>query len=375
MLEVHIAYLEATKWYNIHVKHIIAVILGLLCLIGIYFFVQYNSQPLSFNTQPPSITPTPSRTIVQGKSQKILFVPYWGLTSQQLPTNYDQLIYFGITPTMQGVDTQEDGYKDLSLFTKRVGTGKTLLTIRMIDPSVNAKVLQDKNLQNTIISDSLQIAQKYGFSGVVLDFEYNALAFDSVIKSISTFSTNFAKATHATNLTYYQSVYGDTFYRLRPYDVEALAKNADGIIILAYDFHKANGDAGPNFPLSGKDTDGYDLKAMVDDFAKKMPTQKLIIAFGLYGYDWQIDRNGHSQGPATPLSLIQIQQKFLNKCLFAQCVIKRDPVSSETEVTYTDISKNKHIVWFENMASVAQKSQYLRSQGINAIALWAYSYF
>jgi len=356
-------------------KHLIAVILGILCLVGIYFFVQYNSQPLSFSMYTPSVTPTPSRTIVQGKPQKLLFVPYWGLTSQKLPSDYDQLVYFGITANTQGIDTQEDGYKDLNVFVKRATNNKTLLTVRMIDPTVNGRVLQDKNLQNAIIAESLQTANKYGFSGIVLDFEYNALAFDSVIKSISTFSTNFAKATHGEDLTFYQSVYGDTFYRLRPYDVGTIAKNADGIIVLAYDFHKANGDAGPGFPLSGKETQGYDLKSMVDDFAKKMPTQKMIIAFGLYGYDWQVDKTGHSQGSATPLSDLQIQQKFLANCPFSGCRIKRDIMSAEMTITYTDTQKNKHDVWFEDMQSVAEKSQYLKTQGINATALWAYSYF
>lgn len=354
-------------------KHIIAIILGLLCLVGIYFFVQYNSQPLSFSLQSPSLTPSPSRIIVQGKTQKMLFVPYWGLTAQKLPTDYDQIIYFGVTPNTQGINTQEDGYKDLSLFAKRAGDAKTLLAIRMIDPTINVKVLQDKKMQNAIITDSLEIAQKYNFSGIVLDFEYNALAFDSVITSINTFSTNFAKAVHEGHMAYYQSLYGDTFYRLRPYDVGTLAKHADGIIIMAYDFHKANGDAGPNFPLSGNE--GYDLKSMIEDFGKKMPTDKMAVAFGLYGYDWQVDKEGHSQGPAIPLSLLQIQQKFLTSCSFAECKVKRDNTSSETEVIYTDGNKNKHTVWFEDAQSVAAKEAYLKSQGINATALWAWSYF
>lgn len=355
-------------------KHLIAVILGLICLVGIYFYIEYNSQPLSFSIHAPSVTPEPSRAIVQGRSQQLLFVPYWGLSSKLLPTDYTKLIYFGIEPNSNGINTQEDGYKDLALFARKAGKSTTLLTIRMIDPTVNAAVLQNKTLQQKIITESLQVANKYSFSGVVLDFEYNALAFDSVIRSISTFSNNYAQATHGQKLLFYQSVYGDTFYRLRPYDIGAIAKNADGVIVLAYDFHKANGDPGPNFPLSGKETQGYDMKVMVEDFAKKMPTQKILIAFGTYGYDWQIDKNGHSQGPAQAMSLLEMQQKFGN-CKLTSCVVKRDNESGETMVTYLDENKNKHVVWFEDTQSIAKKSAYLHTQGINATAWWAYSYF
>jgi spore germination protein YaaH len=357
------------------VKHLVAILLGLLSLIGIYYFIEYNSQPLSFQVKKNVPTPSSAHAIVNGPSQKMLFVPYWGIDSHTLPVTYDSLIYFGITVNASGVDTQEVGYKDLSLFLKKTPERtKKILTIRMINNAMNTSVLKDRSLQQKIITDSLQIAKDNGFLGVVLDLEYNALAFDSVVQSITSFSSQFAKDAHAENLLFYQSVYGDTFYRLRPYDVEALAKNADGIVVMAYDFHKANGDAGPNFPLSGKETQGYDLKTMVGDFEAKVPTEKLIVVFGTYGYDWQVDKNNHSEQPATALSLTEIESKFLIKCPYNQCVVQKDQVSQETKVTYSE-SGNNHIVWFDDLTSIAQKSAYLHTQGINAIALWAYSYF
>lgn len=356
-------------------KYFLVFLLICLAVIGIYFFVQYDSEPLSFTPHKAVPTEAASRHIVNGPSERLLFVPYWGLRSRMLPTNYDQLIYFGVTPDLSGINTSEVGYKDIPLFIKLSPENSTkLLTVRMVDTSINAKVLKDKALQEKIISDSLRIAQAYNFSGIVLDFEYSALAFDSVVQSITGFSQAFASEIHRKHLAFYQTVYGDTFYRLRPYDVSALAKNADKIIIMAYDFHKANGDAGPNFPLSGKEIQGYDFKSMVDDFVQKMPSTKMIVVFGVFGYDWQLDDKGHSESIATPLSLVQIQQDFLTTCAYAACKISRDALSSEMKITYTS-GREKHEVWFEDTNSIAQKSAYLHSQGINATALWAYSYF
>src|SRR5207248_979541 len=102
---------------------------------------------------------------------------------------------------------------------------KKLLTVRMVDPTFNANVLKSTTMQQKIIADSVKIAKTYEFDGIVLDFEYNALAFDSVVQSISQFSTHFSKATHLENMVFYEAVYGDTFARLRPYDMTAIAKN------------------------------------------------------------------------------------------------------------------------------------------------------
>jgi len=357
------------------VKHILAIFFGLISLIGIYFFIQYDSAPISFRVSRPS-RPTPTQKIVPGSYQKFLFVPYWGMTTKQIPKEYDKLIYFGITPNNSGIDMQEIGYKNIPFFINHTDMQSSkLLTIRMLDTDIDAKVLQDKNFAQKIISDSCTVATKYGFTGVVLDFEYNALAFDSVVQSITNFSQTFANEAKQQGLTFYQIVYGDTFYRLRPFDLEKLATHADGIIVLAYDFHKANGDAGPNFPLSGHEVQGYDFKTMTTDFIRKVPATKLIVAFGLFGYDWLVDNQGHSSGLATPLSFIEAQQKFFTSCGYTQCVIKKDDVSSEVKITYKDISQNNHIVWIEDMESIAKKSAYLKTQGINATALWAWSYF
>ena len=63
----------------------------------------------------------------------------------------------------------------------------------MIDSEFNSKLLDDKKLQEKIVQESIALAKQHGFSGIVLDFEINALAFDSVIKNISSFYVLFYK--------------------------------------------------------------------------------------------------------------------------------------------------------------------------------------
>jgi len=54
---------------------------------------------------------------------------------------------------------------------------------------------------------------------------------------------------------------------------------------------------------------------------------------------------------------------------------KRDVLSAETVIHYTDDAHQKHVVWFEDMQSINIKEQMLRKKGIENFSFWANSYF
>lgn len=322
-------------------------------------------------TTAPSATPFPVTSL-----QQTLFVPYWTLSNTSLPATYKTLAYFGITANAQGIDTKETGYVDLSKFVSLTNKNqKTLLVVRLVDSQLNTTILQDKALQQEIIWQSVAVAKQYGFTGIILDLEYRALSFDSVVHSLTDFSTRFATNTHEANLLYYQTLYGDTFYRARPFDVAAIGKASDGIYVMAYDFHKVSGNPGPNFPLQQMSDEDYSFVQMIKDFSSKVPPQKIAVVFGLFGYDWPVDDKGRSTDQGSSLTLSQIENKFGPPCTLADCRMKQDNISTETEITYKDKSGTGHIVWFEDMQSMHPKEVFLKREGISSIGLWAYSYF
>lgn len=317
----------------------------------------------------------PSTSLNVPNVKKSLFVPYWSIGTKSIQ-GYDELIYFGITVNEDGIDKNDKGYIGIPQFLKITNKAeKKFLAIRMIDSKMNSSVLDNKVLQSKVIGESLNTAKENGFDGIVLDFEFSSLSFESVIKKINSFMSDFYSSTKQNKLLFKTTAYGDTFFRLRPYDVKFLGDHADEVMIMAYDFHKARENPGPNFPLKGKEAYGYDFSKMTDDFSKSVPKEKLNVIFGLYGYDWMVDDKNQSIGQAQALSLEQIKNKFLNECDFKDCLVKRDNISSETKITYTDNNSQKHIVWFEDMESLEKKKEFLSSQGIYSTALWAYSYF
>ncbi|HSX40614.1 MAG TPA: glycosyl hydrolase family 18 protein [Candidatus Saccharimonadales bacterium] len=355
-------------------KKIIAVFFCVVIGFAVFFLLRGNRKDnFSFQTsfKNTSETSTPSL----GQEEKGLFVPYWTLAN--LDTNgYTKFYYFGVAADENGVDKSEQGFINLKTFVSQTKGAQTYLVVRMVNSRVNDKILSNAKSQKTIAQNAASIARQNGFAGVVLDFELSALGFESVTNNVSAFYKTFSDVSKQNNLKFLVTLYGDTFYAGRPYDVKTIAKISDAVLVMAYDFHKSNGaDPGPNFQLNGRDTYGYDFKQMTNDFTKEIPKEKLTVVFGMFGYDWTVDEKNRSEKQATPLSDLEIKQKFLGNCMFSDCKITRDSESAEEKVLYTDSLGKNHVVWFEDQSSVDQKEKYLRSQGINSFAFWANSYF
>lgn len=323
--------------------------------------------------------PRPSKTAEQGKNTEnnSLFVPYWTLKKDIVNVEkYDKLLYFGITASEDGIDMTESGYGNLSNFFRLAGEDiETLLVLRMLDSTVNFAILKDVQRQEKIINQTIDVAEKYGFDGIVLDLELSALPFDSLIKQINNFNSKFFRTSKSEGLNYSLTMYGDVYYRIRPFDIKNLAENSDQIMIMAYDFSKANGNPGPNFPLKGKEKYGYDYRDLIDKLLTETEAERIDVIFGLYGYDWQVDDKNISVSSGKPMSYLEIKNSILNNCDSLPCVLRRDGLSKENVISYTDTDGNKHTVWYEDIESVTEKKKYLKSKGIYNFSFWAYSYF
>jgi len=359
---------------------IVTIVWILMCFIAGFLFFRYLSSgnQISVFVLSPLSYVTPTSLPLKAVS-KTLFIPYWTLGKDTIDSEnmYMNLVYFGISADKNGIDSNDAGYTNLDRFLSLAPkSAKKLLGVRMINADSNSVVLVDETLQKKIITDAIAIAKEKHFEGIVLDFEISALGFETVVQNITNFERQFAKLTKSNNLAFYATVYGDTFMRFRPFDVEQIAKYSDGIMIMAYDFHKSRGEnPGANFPLHDNGKEGYDFTLMIDDFLKYVPAQKITVIFGLFGYDWPIDDKKNATAAATALSYNKIKQEFLASCGFINCYIRRDNISSETEITYTDTANQKHAVWFEDISSIDKKISFLSSKNVGKVAYWGYSYF
>ncbi|MBI4080214.1 MAG: hypothetical protein HY430_00395 [Candidatus Levybacteria bacterium] len=326
-------------------------------------------------THIPSPTPT-WQPVRQTREKQSIFIPYWAVKKDDVFQLYDRLLYFGITSDDDGVSKNEAGYQNLAAFSRIAPQeSEKILTFRMTDTQTNFSLLDNEVLKKRVIEQTISLAKQYNFSGIALDLEVNALPFDSVVKQINTFVKDFSSAAKKDDLSVVLILYGDIFYRVRPIEVKTVASYADEVMIMAYDLHKIRGEPGPNFPLTGKQAWGYDLQAMLDDYLRFIPPEKMSIIFGMYGYDWEVDEKGKTIGNGSIMTVNKAEKTFSPTCSLSDCSIIRDPSAHESKITYTDQDGTRHIVWYEDEKSAEQKKAYLRNRGIQSFSYWAYSYF
>lgn len=347
----------------------------ILLLVGAFFVFREKTviSPLAQQSIPRSETSV-EKTQTRAKKTS-LFVPYWSLSAAIPADQYDTLIYFGITSGTRGINTEDAGHTSLARFQESAGEAQTFLTLRMLDSKQNFAILENSARQEALITATITTAKDNGFDGVVLDLEVSALPFESLMKQISSFNKRFYTEAKKSNLHYAVALYGDTFFRIRPFDVKEIARNSDEVMIMAYDFHKSRGNPGPNFPLKGKDRYGYDYTRLIEQFGDAVPKENLTVIFGFFGYDWVVNKEKNMITYGEPLSFNQINDRFLTDCRFTACSLKRDTLSAESFVSYIDSEGRNHLVWFEDEESVAKKQAFLEAQGINSFSYWAHSYF
>jgi len=333
-----------------------------------------NEQFFLRSSTSPTFSPTPTILMekIRNKKSLAIFLVDWMIDNQSEIdlTRYCPIIFFGRQEKFRKEQFQTGNCQDF------------FYTVKITD--------EDFVIRNDFFDE----IKNEGFNGIVVDLEIAGIASDNLIKKISNLVEGLSKQAKERNLKFLIAVYGDTFHRHRPYDIDFLSKQVDGIMIMAYDFFKSYGEPGPNFPFNGKQKYGYDFITMVNDFLRFVPAEKLTVIFGMYGYDWTVDEKKRPISQAKALTLAEIKKKFLNddnirgkefECQLKNCIIRRDPLAKEVEINYTIASDNPdeegiyridyHIVWYEDEESVATKMKFLEEKGIGSVAYWAYKYF
>lgn len=301
-----------------------SLFLAAIVIIGVVLFAKKPE----IKTKIPLTTTNsekPKKTTASLIEKKSIFVPDWTLGEKIMSDNvYDRRIYFG----------SETKQPENILW-------------------VTYKVNSVEELNQLTIKDST-------VEGIVLDLEISGLATEDLINQINRGVEKLYIQVKEKNLKLALALYGDLFYRQRPYDLKTLNQFSDEIMVMAYDFHKSYGEPGANFPYQ-------EFKKMIDDYLDFIPAEKLTIIFGMYGYDWTL-KDGKPLKAAEALTLNQIKTKFSEGTT-------TDPVSKEKNINYKGEDGYDHVIFFEDEESAQVKTDYLKEKGIGSIAYWAWSYF
>lgn len=334
-----------------------------LLLIGWGYTVNNSRKEPVFQPEEQSVSPSPS--VARPRKSTAVFVPYWASGAVEDVSVYDSFYYFGIEPTKEGEIKDASSEKRIELM-KNIPSKKRRVVLRMLNSEIYTAILSNVSTQKKLAKELNTFLDMNTYDGVVIDLEVSFTLRDKTQNQITQFVQTLCTEIQDNYKSCSMLIYGDLFYRKRPYDLKKLGAIVDTIHIMAYDFHKAGGEPGPNFPFENAE---YDFQQMIDDFTASVPEEKLEVVFGMYGYDWTLNEQGTPLKAGTAISLGEIEGT-----LGRQYPIKKNS-SREKSIEYTDENGKRHVVWYEDRESVKVKTEYLLRRGIGQVSFWAYSYF
>lgn len=145
-----------------------------------------------------------------------------------------------------------------------------------------------------------------------------------------------------------------------------IAAHSDGVILMNYDEHYAEGNPGP---IASQD---WFVKNLVDAL-KQVPANKLICAIANYGYDWplrEVGKGKHrrrvSAGEARSISA---QEAWL-AARDSESQIDFDSDSLNPHLAYVEDPNTLHEVWYTDAATALNEMRAAQRLGINTFAMW-----
>ncbi len=329
------------------------------------------------------------------------FLPNWSLDKlSKIRVNYlTDVAYFGIRIKADGNlqkytenGETEPGFnqwqsnENLAKFISKAqkeGT-RVALTIISHDDTTSDSFLNCESCWNTLLQNTIEQLDHHHIKDVNLNFEYASYTDkETAIKYtrfVNFMNENLDKKYGESFVVV--SVFADSVVKPRVTDISGLSKVADGLFIMAYDFHRPDSDtAGPVAPIGGKGVYAeYDIQTMLEDFVKQIPADKLILGVPYYGYNWVTETQdpyatripgndfiGYSQSQTYETIMETIEENNIQ--------IQWDGLAESPYFSYvSSATGSNRTVYFDNKESLQHKYFLAKKNNLGGIGIWALGY-
>ncbi|MBL7159512.1 hypothetical protein ISS85_03480 [Candidatus Microgenomates bacterium] len=367
------------------IKSIAGLAIGIV--FGFVFLFFTANLPLSFDSQF-------YKTLGIKKPQIIGFQPFWLL--QKADKSYEKYIntftYFSLTLDTDGtivklVNSREeepgwttlksDSLQERLRQAKKNNLKLSLLIHNSNEASISALLKEPEKHAQNLIGDAAPIMQKYGFTDLNLDIESFEVASESSQQQYTAFIKEVKSGVDKNNLgTLTIEAPPISLVQPRLINVEEIAKIADSIVLMAYDFHYIYSYiAGPVAPIGGANTvREFDVVTVVKEALNVIPPEKIILGIPLYGYEWETisDKPG---APTIPGGSATASNRRVAELLAScdHCTKAYDEQSKQPYVIFQD-GAYFHQIYYEDKQSIKEKLKLAEEHKIAGVALWALGY-
>ncbi|MEK4252043.1 glycosyl hydrolase family 18 protein [Paenibacillus sp. FSL W7-1287] len=219
------------------------------------------------------------------------------------------------------------------------------------DNSNLKEFLRDKAAQQSFIESLLNLLNdpSYSFTGVSIDFEglkEEEYAADYVA---------FLKELKEQLGTYSLSVAVPPIYYYKGYDLEAIGKLADTVILMAYDFthHESKLPSAP-LPL---------VNDVVTTALQVIPNDKLVLGISKQANQW-ITTNGVTAAPLSP-AIADVEKRLVMPGVVNEWAMPYFLAKAE----FTD-ERGSHLLYYEDTQSIEKKIWLAKFYELKGVSLW-----
>ncbi len=224
-------------------------------------------------------------------------------------------------------------------------------------------MLNDSAKRNKFISNLADTISKYNLQGINIDFEEIK---ETTNEPLNSFQKKLYEVFHAKGLLVTQ----DVIPLNEDYDFVELNKYNDHIILMAYDEY-SDAQTGPG-PVSSQKW----IEAVLDDAAKKIESNKIILGLAGYGRDWSVDEKGkvlkdENGLPIEPADLTYSQA--LDKARLSNANVIFDNDNFNLHYSYAEQTGDEiiqHIVWFTGAVTTYNIMRFADEYATAGTALW-----
>ncbi len=210
------------------------------------------------------------------------------------------------------------------------------------------RILTTPAKKEKLINDIVALLKKYDFAGINVDLEELVETDNTLLVS---FQKELYEKLHANNLLVTQDVipFNDD------YNFKALAKYNDYLILMAYDEHHDESEAGP---ISSQRW----IQAALDKMDDLVPAGKIILGMAGFGYDWKL----HSKKKAESVTY----QEALANARESDAIVDFDNDTYNLHYQYYDSVDSLHEVHFTDAATSFNTLRFATEYRLAGTALW-----
>lgn len=240
-----------------------------------------------------------------------------------------------------------------------------LLTITNIEEGASFSsslaniILNNDDVQNTLIDNIISTIDTKGYDGVNIDFEY---LYPNDRDNYNRFLQNVVDRLHP--LGYIVSVAlapkvseDQSGLLYEAHDYKTIGSIVDYVILMTYEWGYLYGPPLAVAPIKP-------VSQVIEYATSVMDSKKILMGMPNYGYDWTLP---YESGTSAEV-LTNVQA--VNRAVEYKTSIEYDTNSQAPYYYYTDTNGKRHIVWFDNASSTYARLMLVDKYNLAGVSYW-----